>query len=123
MAILDSVRKETSQIMKKMGLGSRNMMGTNFREYGAEMGIYDYEDYVRYARRIYQEAMKNPGGFTIIDLPKKQKAIDFQGKLRGVYDRHGEPVAFFKPDYHRFGFTNYREELLEFKASVLSAIS
>ncbi len=123
MAILESVRKETSQLIKKLGLSGDNMLGANFREYGAQMGIYDFEDYKQYACRIYQEAMKNPGGFTIINLPDGRKAIDFQGKLRGIYDKYGEPIAFFKPDYKKMGYPSYREELLEFESSVLSALS
>jgi hypothetical protein len=107
-----------------LGIGSDSaMIGANFRMYGPEMGIYDYEDYLRYARRIYKEAMANPEGFTIIELSEGKKAIDFQGKLRGVFTASGEPVAFFKPDYKKMGFTNYKDELEEFAASIRIAQS
>ena len=77
MSILDSVLKESNELIGKLGFADKSMIGTNFRSHGGEMGIYDYEDYKRYAKRIFDEAMKNPGGFTIMELPKKQKAIDF----------------------------------------------
>lgn len=119
MTLLNNLTFDSSSLLRKLGLSSDNtMLGSNFRMYGADMGIYDYEDYVRYARRIYQEAMANPDGFTILELPKGKKAIDFQGKIRGIYNRHGDPIAFFRPDYRKMGYTNYMDELREFAASV-----
>jgi len=123
MALLEAVKREASQILHKLGLGDQNMMAANFRAHGAEMGFYDFEDYVKYAERIYREAMANPDGFTIIDLPRKRKAVDFQGKLRGVYNQFGEPMAFFKPDYQKLGYSSAQEELREFRSAVLTASS
>lgn len=123
MALLETVKREASQLLNKLGLGDQNMMGANFRAHGAQMGLYDFEDYVKYAERIYREAMANPQGFTIIDLPRKRKAIDFQGKIRGVYNQYGEPIAFFKPDYQQLGYRNLQEELRDFKSAVMSASS
>ncbi len=123
MALLETVKREASQLLFKMGLGDQNMMAANFRAHGAQLGFYDFEDYVKYAERIYREAMSNPQGFTVIDLPRKRKAIDFQGKLRGVYNQYGEPIAFFKPDYQQLGYQSLQEELREFKSAVLTANS
>ena len=120
--VLGILKRESSEIASKFGIGQNNMMGANFRTYGASMGIYDYDDYMKYARRIYTEAMNNPGGFTIIDLPDGGKAVDFQSKLRGIYSATGEPRAFFKPDYQQLGYTNPQEELNEFRESVTSVI-
>lgn len=121
MALLETFKREASQLMVKLGLGDENMMASNFRSYGASMGIYDFDDYVGYAARIYKEAMKNPGGFTVIDLPRNKKAIDFQGKMRGVYNQFGEPIAFFKPDYQQLGYKTLQEELRDFRTAVLMA--
>jgi len=118
MALLNLLKKESSQIAAKLGMASQSMMGANFRTYGSNMGIYEFDDYVIYARRIYAEAMANPSGFTIIELPNGGKAVDFQGKLRGVYDVSGEPMAFFKPDYQQLGYADAEEELREFKSTV-----
>lgn len=123
MTLLETVKREASQLLYKLGLGDHNMMAANYRTYGSEMGFYDFDDYVKYAQRIYREAMANPGGFTIIDLPRKRKAIDFQGKIRGVYNHEGEPVAFFKPDFQRLGYKSLQEELREFRSAVLTAHS
>lgn len=118
--MLNLLKKETANVATKLGLGANNMMGSNFRTYGASMGIYEFDDYVKYARRIYAEAMANPNGYTIISMPDGGKAIDFQSKLRGIYTATGEPRAFFKPDYLQLGYSSAEEELFEFKESILS---
>ncbi len=123
MALFDTVKREASQLMVKLGLGDQNMMQANFRSYGEAMGLRDFDSFIAYARRIYREAQENPQGFTIINLPKSKKAIDFQGKIRGVYTQDGEPVAFFRPDYQQLGYRTLQEELREFKTAVLSAYS
>lgn len=123
MALFDAVKREASQLMVKLGLGDQNMMQANFRSYGAAMGLRDMDSFVAYARRIYKEAQDNPQGFTVIDLPRGKKAVDFQGKIRGVYNVEGEPIAFFKPDYQQLGYRTLQEELREFKTAVLSAYS
>lgn len=123
MELFDTVKREASQLMVKLGLGDQNMMQANFRSYGHDMGFNDEESFVSYAKRIYKEAMDNPTGFTVIDLPRHKKAVDFQGKLRGVYNAEGEPIAFFKPDYQQLGYRTLQEELREFKSAVISAYS
>ncbi len=121
MALLETFKREASQLMHKLGLGDKNMLAANFRTYGASMGFYDYDEYAQYAARIYKEAMNNPSGFTIINLPRNRKAIDFQGKLRGVYNQFGEPIAFFKPDYQQLGYGTLQEELRDFSTAVMTA--
>lgn len=121
MALLANFKREASQMLHKLGLGDSSMMMANFRTYGASMGFYEYNDYVSYASRIFKEAMSNPEGFTVINLPRNRTAIDFQGKLRGVYNQFGEPIAFFKPDYQQLGYSTLQEELRDFKTAVLTA--
>ena len=67
--------------------------------------------------------MDNPAGFTVIDLPRSKKAVDFQGKIRGVYNAEGQQIAFFKPDYQQLGYRTLQEELREFKSAIISAYS
>ena len=121
MALLELVKREASNVLDKLGLSDQNMMAANFRAYGAQMGFYDFDEFQQYAARIYKEATHNPGGFTVMDLPRNRKAIDFQGKLRGVYNQYGEPIAFFKPDYQQLGYRTLQEELSEFRSAVLLA--
>ena len=41
MALFDTVKREASQLMVKLGLGDQNMMLANFRSYSSEMGFRD----------------------------------------------------------------------------------
>jgi len=118
MTLVSAVKKETSGILSKLGLRNDDAMMSNFRIHGAAMGIHDIEAYKTYASRIYREAMKNPDGFTVVDLPKGKKAIDFQGKIRGVYSEFGEPLAFFRPEPKAMGFDNPEQAFEEFVESV-----
>lgn len=118
MTLVSAVKKETGSILSKLGMREDDMMMANFRIHGAAMGFHDLNDYQSYAGRIYMEAMKNPSGFTIVDLPKNKKAIDFQGKIRGVYDEFGEALAFFRPEPKAMGFDNPEQEFKEFMESI-----
>ncbi len=118
MTLVTAVKKETGGILSKLGLRSDDVMMSNFRIHGAAMGFHDMQDYQSYASRIYREAMKNPEGFTVVELPKGKKAIDFQGKIRGVYTEFGEPLAFFRPEPKAMGFDNPEQEFKEFMESV-----
>ena len=118
MTLLSAVKKETGSILSKFGMREGDMMMANFRIHGAAMGFHDVSDYQAYASRIYMEAMKNPEGFTIVDLPKYRKAIDFQGKIRGVYDEFGSALAFFRPEPKAMGFDNPEQEFKEFMDSI-----
>jgi hypothetical protein len=121
---LKKVRKDTEALMVRLGLlSSHDMMGANYRTYGKEFGTLEFEDFIELAKRIYREAEANPGGFTIIELPRGRKAIDFQGKMRGVYDFDGDPIAFYKPDYVGLGYSTPQEELEDFKAGVRTAFA
>jgi len=118
MTLVAAVKKETGGILSKLGLRSDDMMMSNFRIHGAAMGFHDFNDYAAYASRIYREAMKNPDGFTIVELPKGKKAVDFQGKIRGIYTEFGEPLAFFRPQPKALGFDSPEQELKDFISSV-----
>jgi hypothetical protein len=118
MTLLANVRKETTGMLAKLGLRTDDMIAANFRVHGAGMGFHDLDDFRSYASRIYREAEKNPDGFTVIDLPKGKKAIDFQGKIRGVYDEFGEPLAFFRPEPKALGYEDPAQELKEFAQSI-----
>ncbi len=118
MTLVSAVKKETGGILAKLGIRSNDMMASNFRIHGASMGFHDERDYHAYAVRIYREAMTNPAGFTVVDLPKGKKAIDFQGKIRGVYSEFGEPLAFFRPEPQAMGFDNPEQEFKEFMESI-----
>lgn len=93
-------------------------MGHNYRTYGTSFGVHDYEDYVVLARKFYREAMNsNAPEYTVVKIKGDRTAIDYNGEVRGVYDKNGEPVAFFRPNYRSLGYNNRDEELEQFRLS------
>lgn len=118
MTLISAVKKETGGLLAKLGLRADDMMMANFRIHGSAMGFHDFQDYRAYAVRIYNEAQKNPEAFTVVELPKGKTAIDFQGKLRGVYDQFGEPIAFFRPEPTEMGYKDAADEMKEFMQSI-----
>jgi len=111
---VNTVVKETTSLMAKLGLHNDGMLQSNFRNHGKAMGFENFSDYKSYAERIYSEAMNNPEAFTVINLPKSKTAVDFQSKMRGIYDAFGNPLAFFVPDTHISGYDDPEQELQEF---------
>jgi hypothetical protein len=123
MALLERFKREASQLIKllqQLGLGDQNVMAANYRHYAMEWNIRSYDDFMAFAGRFYKEALANPNGFTFVRLPDQQMAIDFQGKIRGVYTKSGEPVALFRPDYQQLGYQTLQEELHEFRSAVFA---
>jgi pyocin large subunit-like protein len=109
--------KSIGALFRSSVAGRNNHMGHNFRSYGAALGAYDFEDFVEMARQFYDEAMRSRNAaFTTVRLPRGRLAIDRDGELRGVYDRHGNPLAFFRPNFRHFGYNNKEEELENFRA-------
>ena len=111
----------TKNLLRQFGdellhiFGLRNgkpMLATNFRDFGPSFGVYDYEDFVIMARQFFQEGISAKDSFyTVIDLPDNRVGIDYNGEKRGIYKKNGEPIAFFRPDFQRRGFTSKSEEL------------
>lgn len=99
-------------------VSNRNLtLGHNFRKYGLEFGVHDYDEFINKARKFYFTALNSEEeGYTILRLSRHRVAIDYKGEMRGVYDGHGEPLAFFRPDYHELGYDTPEHELDDFRA-------
>jgi len=120
-ALGNGLGDELSQFMNV--LGSKRVggaMGDNYRLYGASFGVYDYEEFVDLARSFFMESMMSDDpAYTVIEMPKGRKLVDYDGNVRGIYDRSGAPVAFFRPNYRQLGYANKDQELEDIRRAAL----
>ena len=114
-----------SDLLEGFGLWNQSSaddtLTLNYLTCGTEMGCAGYDEFVRYAKRFFDEAsaavMKNKEGYTRVYLNSSRIALDRNGQVRGIYTPNGKPVAFFKPNFKSAGFFSPEEELQAFKQS------
>ncbi len=129
------MRENITYIRPEKGLGSsishlfRNLQGwliqdrtganlrDNFEQYGELFGVYSFRDFKTMAKKFLEEALasKDPK-YTIVRLPENKVGVDYNCEFRGVYDRDGQPVAFFRPNYVQLGYPNKERELEDWKS-------
>ena len=96
--------------------GERNALGDNFRKFGTSFGVYDYEDYVALARKFYHEALNSEDNlYSVVTLSDGRTAIDYNGEIRAVFSKYGDPIAFFRPSFQQLGYQNRIQELADFR--------
>ncbi len=123
----ESLRQElrkANSIFQKFGFtSSGNVLGANFRAYGRSFGVFDFSEFVEHARGFYADALARRGeqGYTILILPNGMKAIDLRGEVRGVFDKDGNPIAYFRPNYRVLGYATPQEEINDFKQGIFAA--
>ncbi len=100
-------------------------LGHNFRTYGTSFHAHDYNEFAALARKFYNDAMAAEGdpAYTSVKMSGKRIAIDYKGEVRGVYDRYGRPIAFFRPNFVDFGYTSKEKELADFRAGENAAFT
>lgn len=97
-------------------LAATPTLRANYERHGEELGAYNVEDYLFMARRFLEVAME-PGniGYTFLKMGRNAFGVDYQGELRGIYQKNGMPMAFFKPDHTLLGYPNKEAELEAWK--------
>ena len=118
MTALKEELKEASILFRRVNSHrGENILGFNFRKFGADFGVYDFDEFVEKARGFYREAANSGDpGFSVVDLPDGRKAIDKDGEMRGIFNEEGEPIAFFRPDFRELGYDDKEQELADFRA-------
>lgn len=117
----DGLGDELSQFANVLGVKRPGgAMGDNFRLYGASFGVHDFDEFADLARSFFMEAMvSDDPGYTVIDMPKGRKLVDYDGNVRGIYDKSGTPLAFFRPNYRQLGYANKDQELEDIRRAAL----
>ncbi len=113
MAVVEALKAK----VKGAGISGGSTLRHNFRRYGIEFGTYDYNSFVQKARKFYRSARESTDdGYSIVEMSRNRVAVDYEGKMRGVYHTNGEPIAFFKPDYRYMGYDSRQHELEDFRS-------
>lgn len=87
------------------------IMWENFRSYGLKFGATDMDTFETVARQFYFDHVQdNDARCSRTYLSDGRIGIDFDGKTRGVYDKYGNPIAFYSPNYEASGFNSPEEE-------------
>ncbi len=119
MAFIESLKEEMQQfasLLRSATTSRSNTLGDNFRKFGASFGVYEYEDFVQLAQKFYHEGMNaTDSHYSVISLSGGRAAIDYNGEIRAVYDKFGQPIAFFRPDYKQMGYASKLQELQDFR--------
>ena len=89
----------------------------NFERYGAQLGAFNMKDFDALARRFFSEHINSSDPrCSKVRLSDDRIGIDFNGKLRGIFDDEGEPLAFYVPDFRAEGFSTRAQELAHWRA-------
>ena len=97
--------------------GERNALGDNFRKFGTSFGAYEYEDYVALAQKFYHDALNSEDPlYCVVNLSGDRIAVDYNGEIRAVYSKYGDPIAFFRPSFLQLGYQNKIQELEDFRS-------
>lgn len=108
--------KQLFSLLRGSRSGGRSALGDNFRRFGASFGAYDYEDYVELAQKFYHEGLNSEDPlYSVVNLSGDRIAIDYNGEIRAVYNKFGDPLAFFRPSFQQLGYTNKVQELEDFR--------
>ena len=88
----------------------------NFERYGAALGAFNMRDFEMMARQFYADNVNsNDPHCSKVTLSDGRTGIDYNGKLRGIYDDDGEPLAFYIPDFRAEGFSSRTEEMAHWR--------
>jgi len=109
--------KEFKSILGRIRLTSdTSAIGANFRKYGASFSTYDFDAFVEKAKEFYAKATDSTDSlYTLVEMPGKRIAIDYNGEIRGIFTLKGKPLAFFRPDYRLSGYASKAAELDDFR--------
>ena len=115
---LKNEMRQASSLLRRIGLLSeKDALGANFRRFGPEFGAYDYDEFETMARDFYTEGKDSDDPYyTIVEMSDNRVAIDYNGEKRGVYDKSGNPLAFFRPNFHQLGYNSKSQELDAFRS-------